>query len=104
VLVELLMEQAVEDDRLRQRLLTKAAKKGPRGVNIATYRQAIDEAVDVGGFVDYHEAYDYGQRIEEAVDSIDELLKEGHAAEVIDLTEHALGVSSRIDRRGERRE
>ena len=91
VLVGLLMEQAVEDDRLRQRLLMKAAKKGPRGPNIATYRQAIDEAVDVGGFVDYHEAYDYGQRIEEAVDSIDELLKEGHAAEVIDLTEHALG-------------
>ena len=55
-LVDILMEHAVGDDRLRQRLLMKAARRAPRRVGLATYRQAIDEAVDVGGFVDYRGA------------------------------------------------
>ena len=89
-LVNMLMEQAMDDDRLRQRLLMKAAKQGPKGLDVATYRQAIDEAVDTGGFVDYRNAYDYAQRIKEAIDVVEQLLREGHAAEVIGLTEHAL--------------
>ncbi len=91
-LVGMLMERAIDDDRLRQRLLMKAAKRGPRGHDIATYRQAIDDAVDQGGFVDYRDAYDYARGIDEAIDSIEEILKEGHAAEVVELTEHALEV------------
>ncbi len=89
-LVALLMEQAMEDDRLRQKLLLKAAKQSRKGINLNAYRNAIEEAVDTGRFVDYHEAYGYAQGIEEAVDSIEDLLKEGHAAEVIELAEHAL--------------
>ena len=89
-LVDMLMEQAMNDDRLRQRLLMRAAKKTPKGLDLATYRQAIDDAVDAGGFVDYGEAHDYAQGIEDAIDSVEELMKEGHASEVIELTEHAL--------------
>ncbi len=89
-LVGMLMERAINDDRLRQRLLMKAAKRGPRGLDIATYRQAIDDAVDQGGFVDYRDAYDYARGIDEAIDSIEEILKEGHAAEVVELAEHGL--------------
>ncbi len=72
-LVDMLMEQAIDHDRLRQRLLMRAAKRGPRGLNIATYRQAIDDAVDQSGFVDYHEAYDYA-RGEAGADSDIDLL------------------------------
>ncbi len=74
----------------RQRLLMMAAKKGAKGLDVSTYRQVIDEAVDVDGFVDYRGAYDYARGIEEAVDAVEELLKEGHAAEAIELAEHAL--------------
>jgi hypothetical protein len=42
------------------------------------------------GFVDYRSAYDYAHGIEEAIDSVEELLKEGHPVEVIELAEHAL--------------
>ena len=91
VLVGMLLEQAMEDDRLRQRLLMKAARKARKGLDIATFRQAIDDAVDTGGFVDYRSAHDYAQGVEDVADSIEGLLKEGHAAEVIDLAEHALG-------------
>lgn len=90
VLVEWLMEQAAHDDRLRQGLLLKATKKGPKGLDVATWRRMIDNAVDWGEFIDYRDAYAYARGIEDAVDSIAALLKEGHNAEVIDLTEHAL--------------
>ncbi len=89
-LVELLMQQAVEDDDLRRRLLMEAASGDPKRLDLATYRQAIDEAVDVGGFVDYREAWDYARGIDAAIDGIEKLLKQGHAAEAIDLAEHAL--------------
>ena len=92
-LVDLLMVQAKEDDRLRQRLVLKVAKKSPRGLDLATYRKAIDLAMDAEGFVDYGGAYDYAQGIEAAIDSIEELLKDGHAAEVIELAEHALAAA-----------
>jgi tetratricopeptide (TPR) repeat protein len=89
-LADMLVDQAMEDDRLRQRLLMKVARKGPKGLDVATYRRAIDEAVDAGEFVHYSDAYDYARGIEETVDSIEELLKDGHAAEVIALSEHTL--------------
>jgi hypothetical protein len=89
-LVALLMEQAMEDDRLCQRLLMKAARKTPKGLDLATYRQAIDRAVDLGEFVEYGAARDYAEGIDEVIDSIEELLKEGHAPGVVELTEHAL--------------
>jgi uncharacterized Zn finger protein len=89
-LVEMLVDGAMEEDRLRQRLFLKAAKKSPRGIDVATYRRAIDEAVESGGFVDYRSAYHYARGIEDAIDSVEELLKDGHPAEVIELAEHAL--------------
>ena len=89
-LADMLMKRAMDDDRLRQRLLMKAAGKAPRGLGLATYRHTIDEVVDVGGFVDYRGAFDYARGIEDVIDSVEELLKDGHADEVIELTEHAL--------------
>ncbi len=89
-LVDMLMDQAMDDDRLRQRLLLKAAKRGGKGLDLDTYRQAIDEAVEAGGFVDYRDACGYASGIEEAIDSIQELLQEGHASAVIELAEYAL--------------
>src|SRR5262245_477155 len=74
VLVEMLVDRAMEDDRLRQRLLMKAAKKGSKDLDLATFRRAIDDAVEPDGFVDYRGAYDYAHGIEEAIDSVEELL------------------------------
>jgi len=92
-LVEMLMEQAMEDPRLRQRLLMKAAKRTPMGLDLDTYRQAFDDAVNTGRYVEYGEMVDYAQGIEDTVDSIEELLAEGHAAEVIELVEYGLAVA-----------
>ena len=42
------MGQLAGDDHLREQLLLKAAKKSPKGLDLATYRRAIDDAVDPG--------------------------------------------------------
>ncbi len=89
-LVDLLVQQTMDDDRLLERLLMKTATKGGKGLDLATFRAAIDNAVDAGDFVDYASAHDYASGIEEVVESIADLLKEGHASDVIALTEHAL--------------
>lgn len=89
-LVDMLMQHAIEDDRLCQRLLLKTANARPGGPDLATFRTAIADAVRPSRFVGYREMHDYARRIEDAVDSVAELLKEGHAVEVIDLAEDAL--------------
>jgi hypothetical protein len=89
-LVDLLMEQAMADGRLRQRLTLEVARSGAKGIDLRTYRRAIDAAVNAGGFVDYEDAFDYAHGIEEAVKGIEALLRDGHAAEAIELAEYAL--------------
>jgi len=89
-LVEVLVDRAMEDDRLRQSLFVKAAKKVSKGLDLASYRRAIDDVVEPDEFVDYRRAYDYAHGIEEVIDSVEELLQEGHPAEVIELAEYAL--------------
>lgn len=89
-LVDMLVEHAARDERLGQRLFLKTAKNTAKGINLASYRRAIDEAVESDGFVRYRDAYSYTQGIDEVIDSIEELLKEGNPAAVIDLAEYAL--------------
>jgi hypothetical protein len=67
-----------------------AAKSRPKGLDLATYRAALNRAIETDHFIDYRAVYGYAQGIEDTVDAIEEVLKEGHAAEVIELTEHAL--------------
>lgn len=90
-LVDMIVEQVVDDDRLRERLLMKAARHNSKGLDLATYRYAIDHAVDTGGFIDYHSAYDYYRKIDDVVDSVEGLLQDSYAKEVMELTEYFLG-------------
>ncbi len=90
VLADLLMQQVAEDDGLRRWLLMQVAGRDPGRLDLATYRRAIDEAIDVRGFVDYREAWDYVRGIDGAIDGIEALYKRGHAAEAVALAEHAL--------------
>lgn len=90
VLVDLLMQHAEQDENLRRRLLMMAAKKAANGLDVATYRQAIEDAIVPDDFVSYNEMYDYARKAAEVIDSMESLLKEEHAASVVDLTEHAL--------------
>ena len=89
-LVHIIMQQVLEDDRLRESLLMKVARQRPEGLDIATFRSAIDSATDTGGFVDYNTTFGFARGIEEVVNSVAQLLEEGHPDAVIELSERAL--------------
>ncbi|MBA3711017.1 MAG: SWIM zinc finger family protein [Pyrinomonadaceae bacterium] len=89
-LIELLLEHALEDKSLRERLLLDAARSNPAGLDLETYRRAIKDAVKPGRFVDYYEAGAYAHGIRKVTQELRGLLRDGHAASCIDLTEYAL--------------
>ncbi|MEO7936377.1 MAG: DUF6880 family protein [Dokdonella sp.] len=94
-LVELIMQQAIEDDDLRRRLLMEVASRASDGLNLDTWREAVDEAVECREFVEYRDASTFIGGIDSVVDGIEALLKKGHASAVIELSEHALAAVER---------
>jgi hypothetical protein len=67
-------------------------------LDVATIEVAIDDSVYPGDYINYREAYDYSTNVDESVETIAQVLKDGHAAEAIDLAEHALAaVESAIE-------
>ena len=88
-LVELIWDQAQGDDRFRDQLLMQAARQQVGGLNLAPFIAAIDRATAVSDFVDYAEAYSYSSGIRELLTNLEQLLRDGQAAAVIELAEHA---------------
>lgn len=88
-LVDLLLERAAEDEWLHGRLALAAAGSGAGPPDVAALAAAIDAAVETGGGVPYHEAYDYFRTVGAAIAEIEALLDD-HPAAVVELAEHAL--------------
>lgn len=87
LLVGIVMEQAMEDEELRERLLLRASRVG--GLNLAAFHRAIDDAVEFDD--DYFgPPWEYARGIQNVVGAIEELLGEGFAGEVVELSEYAL--------------
>jgi len=87
-LVDMLVEAADYGSQLSGTLMLKAA--AARGVNLVTYREVLDQAIGIDGFIDYRDMYEYWRSVDSAIDGVDELLKSGHAAAVVELSEYAL--------------
>jgi uncharacterized Zn finger protein len=86
-LVGIVMEQAMQDEGLRERLLLRASRMG--GLNLAAFHRAIDDAIIFDD--DYYgPPWEYARGIQNVVGAIEELLEEGFAAEVVELSEYAL--------------
>lgn len=92
-LADMLLDAATEDPQLENRLALRAA--ATNGVNLATYKKVINQAVGRGRFIDYQEMPTYWRHIDTAIDGIEELLDRGHAEAVIELGEYAL---ARVER------
>jgi uncharacterized Zn finger protein len=97
-LVELLVAQAMADERLRRRLLLEATRAAMPGVSsaagpsVAHVRTWVDEAARLSDYLDDDEVDDYVAGVEDVVDALDGLLDEGHADAVVELVEHAVDV------------
>ncbi len=89
-LVDLLLEQANKDTHFRNRLLLRVARDGQESLDLEPFRVAIAEATRIRGYVDYDSAHDYAEGIHAIVESMEELLDDGHGAEIVDLSEYAL--------------
>jgi uncharacterized Zn finger protein len=87
-LVDMLVESADYDSQLSGTLMLKAAVA--KGVNLETYREVLDQAICIDGFIDYHDMYEYWRGADFAINGIEELLKTGNAAAVLELSEYAL--------------
>jgi uncharacterized Zn finger protein len=97
-LVDILLEQALGDDRLMRRLLLETSRSRGQDVEGEALRAVIDDAVSHGGFVSWREAASYARGIEDVVDAIEGLLKAGKLQAVIELSEYALkAVEAQLD-------
>lgn len=83
----MLLEEACEDERLLDRLRLRVAC-GDDSIDMVAFRDAIDHAVDPGGFISYAEAYDYSRTLDETIGSLRSVLASGRAAEAAELIEH----------------
>lgn len=95
-LVELLIEEAREDERLLGRLRLRAAAADGDSVDVAAFRDAIDRAVDTGRFVTYAEAYDYSRTLDAMVDTLERLLERGHAEAAVELVEYCCSAIEQV--------
>ena len=89
-LADIILAQALDDERLLRRLLVDAARTKGQGREAAVLRNVIDNAVRIDGFVDYREAASYARGIEDGVDGVEHLLKSGQPAAAVELAEFAL--------------
>lgn len=90
ILVEMLMEQAHQNETLRKKLFLKTAKALSTGFDFAYWKQMINDAFDTHGFVDYYEASGFADAASQIVDDIEELLGGPYTGEVIALAEYAI--------------
>ncbi len=88
-LIELLVERAAEDDLFDAQLRLAAARTGVGGLSLEPFRHALAAAFETDGYVGYREAYDYTSGIDSVLDSLGQLLEDGHADAAVALAEHA---------------
>jgi uncharacterized Zn finger protein len=89
-LVRMVLDWAKDDDRLYERLIVYAARHSGPGTAAAAVRRAFEKAVRVRDFVPYREATGWAHGVDDAIDSVEQLLNDGQAAGVIELCESAL--------------
>jgi len=89
-LVRMVLDWAKDDDRLHERLIVYAARRSGPDTGVAAVRRAFEKAVRVRDFVPYREATGWARGVDDANDSVEQLLNDGQAAAVIELCESAL--------------
>lgn len=91
-LLDLVLAQVADDRELRRRLELRAASANR---DVSAIRARIRDLLDTGdygrhGFVEYDQAFDYSERVREAVAAIEALIDAGEAAEAMHITRAAI--------------
>jgi tetratricopeptide (TPR) repeat protein len=86
----LLMEQAAQDGRLRDRLVAQAAAAQGIRIDAAMWKSRIDSAFGSGRvFIPYREAVGWAGEVNAVIDAVEDLVDAGHAETAVSLVEHA---------------
>lgn len=89
-LVELVLEAADGDWRLRERLLAEARAARGEGPDLAVWCRRIEAAfAPFDGLVTYDEAPAWAHEVDDVIDALAELCDAGHPDAVVVLSEHA---------------
>lgn len=89
-LVAMLLEVSWRDDRLAQSLLVKSAPSGKQDSLVDELRQVIDDVTTVDGFVDWRSLHSFSDPLDQAVDTLAELLTHERAAALVELAQYAI--------------
>ncbi len=89
-LIELLLDRALEDETLRERLLFRAAKHRGKRLDVGALKVAIGRAIVPRDFVEWDRVAEHARAVDDAIATIEDALREGHAQPARELAEHAL--------------
>ncbi len=90
-LVELLVEQAQQDQSFRERLLIQVAAASGKPIDVRDRRRRLMLAFGRGRFIDYREAPSWAASVHEVLGELGDLLDAGYTSEVAGLVEYAHG-------------
>jgi uncharacterized Zn finger protein len=103
-LVDLVMAQSQADERLRLQLVLAVARTRRDGPDVQAIRLAIEDATRSGEAWSEHRDADRIEKLNAVLDTLQELLKTGHAQAVVELAgfgvERADGVAGKMYRPG----
>lgn len=89
-LVSVLIDCAGEDHRLMRRLTLIAARQAPADAAALAWKRAFDDALTTNDYVDYRDACDYASGVDDVLDNLESLLRDGRADKVVELAEYAM--------------
>lgn len=89
-LVTLLLEVAQRDDRLAQMLLVKSTPAGGQDSMVDDLYRLIDDVTTVHSFVDWRSVHSFADPLDQAVDTLSELLTPECAPGLVELAQYAI--------------
>jgi tetratricopeptide (TPR) repeat protein len=89
-LVDMLLEVSWRDERLAQSLMVKSAPLGETDSLVMEMRQVIDDATTVEGYIDWRSGHSFADPLEQAVDTLTELLTPERAGALVALAQYAI--------------
>jgi len=89
-LIEMIVDQAGVDDEFYNFLEMQASISTDNRIDMKRLKKSLRAVISIEDDLDYDKYYDYYAQVQKAVDNLKELLKQGYAAEMLELTEYAL--------------
>ncbi len=94
-LVELLLDAATDDHRLRDRLLARAQRASGMRPDRQLWRERVGSAFATGDFLPYRATAEWATGVHDTIGLLEELHEAGHHDLVIELCEHAHRLADR---------